>query len=309
MSAPSESKERSPAQNRLIYTVITALAVVATLFGLSNGRILGVTPSASVPLPGASSTPLNPVDAQPAPSLFKSTELTPISALLAPQLKRAQTSIDTFYDTQPTGSTVDDAAFVTWASRQVTSEPSTLQRRRELAQLTDLDRSNKATHAAQWLSLHGCRDVWTSYALEQQRFHPDDDQVATETELSAVIDLAARVTAATQRRLSDDNAAAPPAPCAPRTELDPTGCGCSFPSSAAAVSAAARTYLAALGGTASRQYAWMEQQVDMAAVYQGFELPSDVQAGAYLGYLVGEYFLASHGYATPTPTPTPTTAP
>ena len=75
------------------------------------------------------------------------------------------------------------------------------------------------------------------------------------------------------------------------------------------MSAAARTYLAALEPRASRQYAWMERQVDLAQIYQGSELPGDTEAGAYIGYLVGRYFVASRGYPGPTPTPTPTAAP
>jgi hypothetical protein len=31
-------------------------------------------------------------------------------------------------------------------------------------------------------------------------------------------------------------------------------------------------------------------------IYSGLELPSDIKAGAYLGYLVGSYYLTSHGY-------------
>ena len=53
----------------------------------------------------------------------------------------------------------------------------------------------------------------------------------------------------------------------------------------------------------------MERQVDLAQVYQGSELPGDTEAGAYIGYLVGRYFVASRGYPEPTPTPSPATAP
>ena len=76
------------------------------------------------------------------------------------------------------------------------------------------------------------------------------------------------------------------------------------------MAAAARTYLAAFNPEANDRYAWMEQQVDLATVYQGLELPSDVKAGAYLGYLTGRYFLATRGYPPPSiPTPAPTTTP
>jgi hypothetical protein len=75
------------------------------------------------------------------------------------------------------------------------------------------------------------------------------------------------------------------------------------------MSAAARTYLAALEPMASRQYAWMERQVDLAPIYQGGEIPGDTEAGAYVGYLVGRYFLASRGYPEPTPPRTATTTP
>ena len=69
-----------------------------------------------------------------------------------------------------------------------------------------------------------------------------------------------------------------------------------FPSSAATMSAAARTYLDARDSATSNLYGIMEKQVDTGMIYSGLELPSDIKAGAYLGYLVGNYYLTSHGY-------------
>jgi hypothetical protein len=43
----------------------------------------------------------------------------------------------------------------------------------------------------------------------------------------------------------------------------------------------------------------MEQQVDLAALYAGLELPSDVGSGTLLGNLVGEYILVTRGHSKP----------
>jgi len=72
------------------------------------------------------------------------------------------------------------------------------------------------------------------------------------------------------------------------------------------MSAAARTYLSAMAPMGRDEYIWMERQIDFANMYRGHELPSDLKSGAYLGYLVGQYFLASHGYEEPTASPEPT---
>lgn len=294
-------------RQRLIYALIAIIAVIATAFGTSNGRFFGVTPTVkATTVPGA--IPVDPVDAQPAPALFASKDLLPIGSRLTRQYQRAESDIDDFYADQPAGSTVDDAAFTRWASRQVGLRPSALQERQERLKV-DIAQSAKRDRSAQWLGLHGCRDVWTSYVLAQKRFHGSGDQVAKKSELSAVLNLAVRVTASAQERLARGEDVTPQAPCAPRDAAAREACDCSFPSSTAAMSAAARTYLAALEPMASRQYAWMERQVDLAQVYQDREIPGDTEAGAYVGYLVGRYFVASRGYPGPTPTRKATTTP
>jgi hypothetical protein len=294
---------RGRTRSLVIYGLIVVAAVVATLFGTSNGHIFGITPTPKAPVPAT--TPLNPVDAQPAPELFKDTDLLPVSSQLTSPYRRAETNIKRFYADQPTGRAADDAAFIAWASRQVAIQPSVGARRFENAEVLDLPLTAMRQLAARWLNVHGCRDVWASYVLEQKRFHAADDPVARNSELASVLGLAARTAARTQSRFNDEAGPAP-APCAPRPAPAPEDCGCSFPSTTAAISAAARLYLSAMQPAAAAQYRWMEKQVDLAPVYQGYELPSDIEAGSYLGYLVGRYFLASRGYADLIPTPAPT---
>jgi len=301
--------ERGRKRTGVIYGLIAIVAVIATLFGTSNGHLFGVSPTPNVPTP-ASTIPADPVDAQPAPELFKATDLLTVSTKLTSPYTRAETNIKRFYANQPSGRAADDAAFIRWAARQVTIEPSVGARAVEKARLADISRSAKRESAARWLGVHGCRDVWTSYVLSQKRFRAGDDQVAKQSELSAVLGLAVRTAARAQARFASDDEPSAPAPCAPRPAPSPEDCGCSFPSATAAMSAAARLYLTAMEPMGGAQYRWMEKQVDLAPVYQGYELPSDVESGAYLGYLVGRYFLASRGYADliPTPRPTPTPA-
>jgi hypothetical protein len=290
-----------------IYALIAILAVIATLFGLSNGHILGVTPAISPQAITSTAPSVNPVDAQPAPGLFDNSDLLVAGAGfdLEAQATAAADDIADFYADQPSGTGVNDAAFVAWASKQV--RPSTVSRTSDLILVTSIKQSKKRDRAANWLHLHGCRDVWTSYALEQQRFHAQSSDVAKKSELNEALDLAARIARAAQRRFSETDSATVQQPCAPNaTAADAAECDCSYPSASAALSAAARTYLATLEPRAGRLYAWMERQVDTAEIYQRFELPSDVKAGAYLGYLTARYFLASRGYTHLLPKPEPT---
>ncbi len=113
-----------------------------------------------------------------------------------------------------------------------------------------------------------------------------------------MLKLASDVASAAQDR-SGSPAASQPKPCSGATKPARSDCSCNYPSTQATMSAAARTYLGKLSPYRYDQYAWMEKQVDLAALYAGLELPSDVGAGALLGNLVGEYVLVTRGHAKP----------
>ncbi len=74
-------------------------------------------------------------------------------------------------------------------------------------------------------------------------------------------------------------------------------CVCSFPSSHAADSAAARTFLAGLRTAPGLLRRW-EAEIDYSRLYVAGHIPSDIRAGALLGDMIGEYFLVTRGHET-----------
>ena len=72
-------------------------------------------------------------------------------------------------------------------------------------------------------------------------------------------------------------------------------CPCSYPSRHAAAGAAATTYLSALMPHRGADYRWTEAEIDWSRVYMAGHVPSDIDAGALLGDMIGEYFLVTRG--------------
>jgi len=282
------------------------MAVLAIVLGLTQGSFLGIQVVESSPPAGsAGNSTADPLVDDPIP-----TTLLPRSAaeFMAPTLRKhygdTATSLQEFWSDNERRSP-EDASFVTWAAVTSEAEPTAAQRSRERTERARLTNDKRYATTAGWLSSHGCRDVWTSYA---NRDVQGGMGVTVRKELTEVLDLAARVATAAHQRYNPTAQAAKP--CASAVRASDPSCQCSYPSAAVVQSAAARMYLGKRLPGHQRKYAAMEKQVDAAGLFQRRELPSDVAEGARLGYLVGRYFLITRGYgdgSQPTPTATPTT--
>ena len=137
-----------------------------------------------------------------------------------------------------------------------------------------------------------------SFTKQQVALRSTTDDEADDKEMSTVLKLASEVASAAQDRTGSP-AASQPKPCDGAKKPARSDCSCSYPSTQATMSSAARTYLSKLSPYRDEQYSWMEKQVDLAALYAGLELPSDVGSGALLGDLVGQYVLVTRGHAKP----------
>jgi len=291
------------------YVIIGVLAAAALLIGLTNGRILGLSVTATPPKPTAtaSGTAAPAPTGTPKPPLLQTADFEFVTPYLTGQDVQASTDIEDYWAGElASGATDNDDHFIDWVAGQVTVEPTSGQRTAERAQVDAITQSPRAQLASEWLSVHGCRDAWIAFADDATTVPGEDTTGPVRSELDQLLTLAAKVASTVQAKFDKKAAQAPP--CSLRTKPVRSDCECQFPSAAATMSAAARTYLDARDSAGSSLYGIMEKQVDTGMIYSGLELPSDIKAGAYLGYLVGSYYLTSHGYedaadASATPTP------
>ena len=292
-------------RQRALTIGVGVLAALAIVLGMTQGKFLGIKVVESSPPAGSTATPTaDPLVDDPTPKtlLPRST-----AEFMAPTLRKhysdTATSLQEFWSDNEKRAP-EDASFVSWAAVTAEPEPTAAQRGRERSERARVDNGKRYTTTAGWLSSHGCRDVWTSYA---NRDAQGGMGVTVRKELTEVLDLAARVATAAHKRYSPTAPAA--APCTSAVRASDPSCQCSYPSAAVVQSAAARMYLGKRLPRHDKKYAAMEKQVDAAGLFQRRELPSDVDEGARLGYMVGRYFLITRGYgdgSEPTSTPTPT---
>jgi hypothetical protein len=292
------------------YVLIGVLAAAALLIGLTNGRILGLSVSSTPrPAPTVSGSITPSPTPTPRPPLMQAADYEFVTPYLAGQDDLATTDMDEYWaDELTSGTTDNEAHFVDWATGKVTTEPTSAVRAAERAKVKAITQSARAQLASEWLSVHGCRDAWVALVNDATPTPGEDTTGPVRSELHEVLTLAEKVAAGVQAKV--DKKTVQRTPCQLRTSPVRKDCGCLFPSSAATMSAAARTYLDSRDSAGSALYGVMEKQVDTGMIYSGLELPSDIKSGAYLGYLVGKYYLTAHGYeddptanASATPTP------
>jgi len=278
------------------YVLIGVLAAAALLIGLTNGRILGLSVSTTPrPAPSASGSAMPSPTATPKPPLLQSADFEFVTPYLAGQDDQASTDMDEYWADELTSGTTDtETHFVEWATDKITAEPTAAVRAAELARVKAITQSVRAQLASEWLSVHGCRDAWIAQVNDATPVPGEDTTGPVRSELQDVLTLAATVAADVQAKF--DKKSAQQSPCRLRNAPVRADCKCLFPSSAATMSAAARTYLDSRDSAGSNLYGIMEKQVDTGMIYSGLELPSDIKSGAYLGYLVGRYYLTAHGY-------------
>ena len=301
----------STAQTRSVrYAFIAILALLAMLIGFTGDKILPITVDED-PVRNTATTPAptkspkdspeptqDPLASDPAPPLLGAGDLRVVGGVIGDQQKPADRLMKRWFADNGTGKS--DSGFVSWAVAQLPAEPTTIQRGTEQKTVKNLSSGSDAAgnRAADWLNEHGCEDVWLSFTTQQLALRSTSDAQPSVEEVKTVLKLAAEVASGAQDR-NGSPAASQDEPCSGADKPARSDCECNYPSTQGTMAAAARSYLGGLSSYRYDQYAWMEQQVGLAALYAGLELPSDVGAGALLGDLVGQYVLVTRGHAKP----------
>jgi hypothetical protein len=295
--------ESTGGRHRARVLVAAVVAVAAVVIGLTQGKFLGI--NAVGPAPGSKPTqaPLvDPLAKAPAPRLLSSSIIDVVTPLLEQQREETIAGVQEFWG-EDEGREAEDKSFEDWLAITGTTEPTAAERDQEQTERGEITRSTQNTRAAAWLSRHGCKDVWVSYAIRGAK---GGVGTTVRKELNELLSLATRIAAAAQREANPRVTRVSPCP-APTKPLD-AACECSYPSAATLYATAARTYLGTRLPKNEDRYIEMSKQVAAAGLYQRRELASDIEEGARLGYLLGRYFNITRGYGDESE-PTPTAAP
>ncbi|MCW2867185.1 MAG: hypothetical protein JWR20_1373 [Marmoricola sp.] len=233
----------------------------------------------------------------PAPPLFAQDTITPVATQVAAEAPRAQALLRQWWARH--GHRSDDAAFRSWLVTVVPAPPAAATRTAQLSQVAAVTRTRTAagTRAAHWLAAHGANDVWVAADDAQQHALSASAAATRDRQLKRALGLAKGTADALAAKLQQSS------PGVLRPALRPPGvkggapggtCPCSYPSHYAATGAAAQTVLGSTDPARQEQYTRMEAQVDYSRLYLAGGLPSDLDAGALLGDLVGDYVLGTH---------------
>jgi hypothetical protein len=230
------------------------------------------------------------IGADPPPALFTDPAIRSTARDVAREHAAADQRIQAWVSVHGTGR--DDKAFTAWVEQGFAPPPADLAT--ELPGLTALAeaRDTGGVKAATWLEAYGKKDLWELYAHDQGEMLAGkraDDLKSTEKD---ALKLA--------KHISDDLGArfgsSAPYVRQPSLRTDHTvtpgqKCPCSYPSRHATAGAASETLLGHLQPHLDPQYRHMEAEIDYSRVYMAGHFPDDITAGAFLGDLIGDYFL------------------
>jgi hypothetical protein len=249
-----------------------------------------VASSVAVPLLGLGSS--NPIKTNPQPDLFPHSVVQPLAAELGQQKPAADRAYAAWAKTHPQA---DDAAFVAFAVSQTPAPPSPAERARELTEVQALASARTSHYVATstWLELYGKTEIWKTYRRQYADVQPQAAGQAAKLELKRTRTLTGQVTAAAQARFSlDAPFIADPGLRTDKT-VKPGTHKLSYPSKHAVEAFSALTLMNHLEPLRTAEFTDMADQVAYSRLYMAGHYRSDLVAGAYLGYLIGDYQLAT----------------
>ena len=273
------------------YVVVAVLALVAILVGAVGPLAYGAFVDTSAK---------DRIEADPPPALFPDATVSPIGRKIDAQATTARTLMATWW--RDHGRTPHDAQFVAWVERTLPGPPSRTQRSAEIRQVQSLAarRTSAGVRAATWLEAYGKKDVWKLAMHDQAEMLPRAVGDRRKQELDTALKMAKNVADALGTRYQQSA----PYVIDPSLRPDHTVtkgqvCPCSYPSRHATAGAAARTYLSFFAPHRDSDYRWTEDEIAYSRVYMAGHVPSDIDGGALLGDMIGEYFLVSRHHMTP----------
>ncbi len=261
---------------------------VKGLIGAAASALIAA--AVAVPMLGLGSS--NPIDSNPQPVLFPPTVVQPLAAQLAAQKPAADRAYAAWAKTHPQA---DDAAFVAFAVAQTRSPPNPAQRARELSEVQALAtvRTSKYVAASTWLELYGKTEIWKTYRHQYGDVQPKNAGQAAKAQLAHTRSLTKQVTAAAQARFNlDAPFIADPTLRTDKT-IKPGAHKLSYPSKHAVEAFSALTLMNYLEPLRATEFTDMADQVAYSRLYMAGHYRSDLTSGAYLGYLIGDYEIAT----------------
>lgn len=235
------------------------------------------------------------------PVLYSDASLAPVHPLLARAKTRADRLAAVWLRSHPAR---DDRAFSQFVLAHLRKPPGRAVQRRELSQLRAIasTRSPAGDAAAPWLEKNGKKAIWKLYASQYAQLVAPGRGDAGKARAKGARKLAGALAASASVRfhrlapyevdatLADSRASVDQT--AALRALRATGAKrFSYPSKHAARAAAAAAVLDRLEPHRASEFDWMLAQVVYSRMYAGGHFPSDVEAGAEIGYLVADYEL------------------
>ncbi|NUT54604.1 MAG: phosphatase PAP2 family protein [Thermoleophilia bacterium] len=228
-----------------------------------------------------------PFDGRAMPTLYPDSVLPVVSRLTAPAERRADAAAHKWLASHPVR---DDVAFANYAVGAVGRPPGGDAQQRELAQLHRIDSSRTAAGAAtaNWLELHGKKDVWKLFLKQYRESVPNAAGDQAKTTFKATYALAKTVVDAAKNKY------ARPSPYITDPSLHALTQSrftkkYSYPSKHAVISFAEATYLTRLEPHRGSEYEWMADEISYSRLYAGGHYPSDISAGVFLGRMIADY--------------------
>lgn len=230
----------------------------------------------------------NPILTHPRPALFPAAQVQTLGDELAAQKAFADKAFATWLTTHPAR---DDAAFVAFAVQATPASPDQAHLAGELTELRQLQttRTPAGIAAATWLEVYGKTDVWKLYRKQYADLAPAADGNHAKTDLATVRALAKQVTAAAQARYHQDAPFITQPALRPDKNVTPGSHKYSYPSKHAVDVYAEDTLLSALDPARATEFHQMAGEVAYSRLYMAGHYRSDLTAGAFLGYLIGDY--------------------
>lgn len=235
------------------------------------------------------------------PALFPDGALAPGTQLLDNTRRSAEAAVQTWLRKHPAR---DDQAFTAFALGAISKPAAAEMHGPELAQLRRIaaTRSPAGDSAAAWLERYGKKSIWKLYAKQYGQQAPKARAKLAKKDVKQSIKLAQAIVAQALPRFHsrapyevDPKLADFTASADQKGRLAAVAHGgavrYSFPSKHAADIAAASAVLESFEPHRRGEFEWMADEVAYSRLYAGGHFPSDVRAGAFLGYMVAAYAL------------------
>lgn len=264
--------------------LIVAVASVLAIAGGTASRLLA-SPS---------------VKDNPPPPLYADATVRPLATALAAQRNRADSLFAQW--AREHGSRRDDAAFTAWAVAQVPAPPTGAPHTAEFQQVKQLFGTHSATGdaAATWLEAYGKKAIWKLYLGHHRDTVTSGEGKREKTELKDALDLTGAIVQKLQDRYGQSAPYVLDPALRPDKQVSPGDkCPCSYPSKHSAGSSAALTVLDSLDARRAPEYEWMAAQIAYSRLYASGHFQSDLEQGAFLGRLVGDYIVTANGGPVP----------